>query len=171
MWASTPAFFKSLRRLAKTEGIPFIVDETKTGFGQTGKMWGHEHWHLQDRDGGCPDLVTFGGKTGISGFYSTYDYRLNPHCGSFEQNLDMTQLLSFGQTWRHVQRKSLLEYVQDTSSFLKIELEGAARDKGDIANVRGLGTAVAFDLRTQELADSMQKWLLKTGIVVARVGP
>ena len=83
----------------------------------------------------------------------------------------MTQLLSFGQTWRHVQRKSLLEYVQDTSSFLKIELEGAARDKGDIANVRGLGTAVAFDLRTQELADSMQKWLLKTGIVVARVGP
>ena len=46
MWASTPAFFKSLRRLAKTEGIPFIVDETKTGFGQTGKMWGHEHWHL-----------------------------------------------------------------------------------------------------------------------------
>ena len=29
-------------------------------------------------------MVTFGGKTGISGFFSTYDFRLNPHCASFE---------------------------------------------------------------------------------------
>jgi len=99
---ATPAFYKGLRRLAKDEGIPFIVDETKTGFGQTGKMWAHEHWWLQDRDGGSPDLVTFGGKAGISGFYSTYDLRYNQHCASYEQNLDLTQLLSFGVTWRYM---------------------------------------------------------------------
>ena len=44
-----------------------------------------------------------------------------------------------------MQSRGLLEYVQDTSSFLKIELSNAARDKGDISNVRGLGTAIAFD--------------------------
>lgn len=87
---ATPAFYKGLRRLAKAEGIPFIVDETKTGMGQTGKIWGHDNWYLQDRDGGCPDMVTFGGKAGISGFYSTYDFRLNPHCASLEQNLDVS---------------------------------------------------------------------------------
>ena len=35
-------------------------------------------------------------------------------------------------------------------------------------NVRGLGTAIAFDCVD---ATSMQSWLLSRGIVVARVGP
>lgn len=83
----------------------------------------------------------------------------------------MTKVLNFGITWRHMQKKGLLEYVQDTSSFLKIELSNAARDKGDISNVRGLGTAVAFDCKDREITDKMQSWLLKRGIVVARVGP
>ena len=168
---ATPTFYKGLRKIAKDEGIPFIVDETKTGMGQTGKMWACEHWYLQERDGGCPDMVTFGGKAGISGFYSTYDFRLNPHCASFEQNLDVAQLLSYGVTWRQIQSQGLLEYVQDTSSFLKIELNNASRDKGHITNVRGLGTAIAFDLEDKRAADSMHYWLLKNGIVTAKVGP
>jgi len=43
---ATPRFFKKLRVLAKDNGIPFIVDETKTGMGATGKKWAHEHWYL-----------------------------------------------------------------------------------------------------------------------------
>ena len=171
MHSATPAFYKKLRLLAKTEGIPFIVDETKTGMGQTGKMWGHELWYLNESNGGSPDMVTFGGKAGISGFYSTVDLKMHPHCASVEQNVDLTQLLSFGITWRHMQKQGLFELVQDTSSFLKIELENAARDKGEIFNIRGLGTAIAFDMANKDRADSMQSWLLKRGIVVARVGP
>lgn len=112
MRAATPNFFKKLRNLAKTEGIPFIVDETKSGMGQTGKMWGHELWFLQDRDGGCPDFVTFGGKAGISGFFATYNMRQGyAHCGSQEQNLDMSKVLTFGITWRHMQYMNMLELV------------------------------------------------------------
>ena len=33
MRSATPNFYKKLRNLAKTEGIPFIVDETKSGMG------------------------------------------------------------------------------------------------------------------------------------------
>lgn len=29
--------------------------------------------------------MTFAGKTGISGLYSTVDYRVDPHCVAFEQ--------------------------------------------------------------------------------------
>lgn len=95
--AAAPSFYKSLRRLASEEGIPFIVNETKTGTGQTGKMWGHEHWYLRDRDGGVPDIVTFGGKAGISGYYSTLDFRqVSPHA------VDMVKLLNFGVTWREI---------------------------------------------------------------------
>jgi 4-aminobutyrate aminotransferase / (S)-3-amino-2-methylpropionate transaminase len=81
---ATPAFYKQLRALAAAEGICFVVDETKTGMGQTGHMWAHEYWWLHERDGGAPDMVTFGGKAGISGFYSSYDYRVHPHCGGAE---------------------------------------------------------------------------------------
>lgn len=70
---ATPRFYKELRKIAKEFSIPFVVDETKTGVGITGKMWAHEHWFLSEP----ADLVTFGGKSGISGFYSTLDYRLS----------------------------------------------------------------------------------------------
>ena len=40
----------------------------------------------------------------------------------------MAKLLNFGLTWRHVQKKGLLELVQDSSTFLKIELGNIARD-------------------------------------------
>ena len=58
---ATPYFYKRLRQLASDNGIPFVVDETKTGVGSTGKMWGHEHWNLATP----ADIVTFGGKAGI----------------------------------------------------------------------------------------------------------
>ena len=72
---ATPTFYKRLNALARDEGIPFIVDETMTGMGASGKNWAHEYWYQMD--GTTPDFVTFGGKAGISGFYSTIDNRLN----------------------------------------------------------------------------------------------
>lgn len=74
---ATPRYYKELRKIASEFNIPFIVDETKTGVGITGKMWAHEHWFLSQP----ADIVTFGGKAGISGFYSTIDFRLSDQDG------------------------------------------------------------------------------------------
>jgi 4-aminobutyrate aminotransferase-like enzyme len=38
-------------------------------------------------------------------------------------------------------------------------------------DIRGNGTAIAFDCQTKDLTDSMEKWLLNRGVVVGRVGP
>ena len=97
--AAAPSFYKGLRALAKQEGIPMIVDETKTGMGQTGKMWGHEHWYLSERDGGSADIVTFGGKAGISGYFSTVEISAG---NQVSQSVDMAKLVSFGDTWREI---------------------------------------------------------------------
>jgi 4-aminobutyrate aminotransferase/(S)-3-amino-2-methylpropionate transaminase len=77
---ATPYFYKRLRDIATDYKIPFVVDETKTGAGSTGKMWGHEHWYLSKP----ADIVTFGGKSGVSGFYSTVDYRTSDLDISFD---------------------------------------------------------------------------------------
>lgn len=141
---ATPYYYKRLRQIALDNNIPFIVDETRTGVGATGKMWGHEHWMLKD----SPDIVTFGGKAGISGFYSTYAFRQNDDFLSMEQNVDLTKLINYGITWRYIQKKNLLSYVMDTSTFLKIELERVNRENGSAQNIRGYGTFIGFDVAT-----------------------
>lgn len=120
--------------------------------GITGKMWAHEHWNLATP----ADIVTFGGGAGISGFFSTLHYRLDDLGLYFDQNTDLVKLKNFGLTWKYVQKKNLLSYVMDTSTFLKLELGRVEREKGHIANIRGYGTFLGFDAESETHADILQ---------------
>jgi hypothetical protein len=42
----------------------------------------------------------------------------------------MVKLVNFGLAWKYMQKKNLLNYVVDTSTFLKIELARVAKEKG-----------------------------------------
>ncbi|HIZ96972.1 MAG TPA: aminotransferase class III-fold pyridoxal phosphate-dependent enzyme [Candidatus Janibacter merdipullorum] len=46
------AFFQGLRERADKHGILLVMDEVQTGFGRTGKMFGHQHFDVQ------PDIMT-----------------------------------------------------------------------------------------------------------------
>jgi 4-aminobutyrate aminotransferase-like enzyme len=83
----------------------------------------------------------------------------------------MVKLVNFGLTWKFVQKKNILNYVQDMSSFMKIELIRVGKEKGHISNVRGYGTYLGFDLASEQNAELMQKWLFRTGIHMLRCGP
>jgi len=154
--------------MALSEGIPFIVDETKTGMGASGKKWAHEYWYLHD----APDFVTFGGKSGLGGFYSTMNHRLNEEGVSFSQNLDMKKVLNYGKTWSIIDHHNLLHLQKDTSSFLKIEMDRIGRETGLIDGpLRGYGTHLGFDCHTEAQASSIQRWFFRTGIQALRCGP
>ena len=47
----TPSSSPGLRERADRHGILLVIDEVQTGFGRTGKFWGHEHF------GVTPDVV------------------------------------------------------------------------------------------------------------------
>jgi 4-aminobutyrate aminotransferase len=52
-YVPTPArFLQGLRERADRHGILFIADEVQTGYGRTGKFWGHQHV-----DGLTPDII------------------------------------------------------------------------------------------------------------------
>ena len=129
-----------------------MVDETKTGMGASGKKWAHEYWYLQ---GEKPCFVTFGGKSGASGFYTNLEHRLNDEGVSYSQNLDMVKVLNYGQIWETIENQDLLHLQKDTSSYLKIELDRFGRDVGITGPVRGYGTHLAFDCKSQVIADSI----------------
>jgi len=46
------AFMRGLRERADEHGILLVLDEIQTGFGRTGKFWGHDHFGVR------PDVVT-----------------------------------------------------------------------------------------------------------------
>ncbi|KFA75669.1 hypothetical protein S40288_08578, partial [Stachybotrys chartarum IBT 40288] len=62
---ASPAFFQGLRDITQKHGVVMIVDEVQTGFGATGKFWGHEHWNLTSP----PDMVTFSKKAQTAGYF------------------------------------------------------------------------------------------------------
>ena len=45
-------YFQGVRRLCDERGLLFIVDEVQTGFGRTGRWFGHQHFGVR------PDVVT-----------------------------------------------------------------------------------------------------------------
>lgn len=57
-----PEYFGRVRKLCDEHEILLIADEVITGFGRTGKMFGHEHW-----GGFRPDMISFA--KGISSGY------------------------------------------------------------------------------------------------------
>lgn len=54
MWFYHPEFLNQINKLVKNEPILIILDEIATGFGRTGKMFGHEHTNV------IPDIMCLG---------------------------------------------------------------------------------------------------------------
>jgi 4-aminobutyrate aminotransferase len=48
---ATAAFLTGLRERADRHGILLVLDEVQTGFGRTGRFWGHEHFGVR------PDII------------------------------------------------------------------------------------------------------------------
>jgi len=59
----------------------------------------------------------------------------------------------------------------DTSTFLKIELNRVAKEKGFIKDIRGQGTFIGFDSSNELFTESIQKWLFRSGIYLLKCGP
>jgi 4-aminobutyrate aminotransferase/(S)-3-amino-2-methylpropionate transaminase len=139
---------RSLRRTCDEHGIVLVADEVQTGFGRTGKMFAMEHYDIE------PDLVCVaksmaGGfpLSGVIGRASIMDaaepgglggtYAGNPlACAAALAVLDV------------VEEERLLDRANQIGNRLMAKLE-QIRKRNDvlpIANARGLGAMIAFDI-------------------------
>ncbi|ODO06904.1 4-aminobutyrate aminotransferase [Cryptococcus amylolentus CBS 6273] len=171
---ASPAFFRSLRLIAKKHGAFFIVDEVQTGVGATGTFWAHEKWGL--KEGEEPDFVTFSKKMQAAGVYHKKETRPNAPYRNYNTWMgDPIRALQARKMIQLIEENSLVSHTATIGSILaaclsQVFSSSAATDK--VANFRGQGegTYLAWDMASPEMRDAFVGKMRKAGVQIGGCG-
>lgn len=173
-------FLKGLRRICDQTGILFIVDEVQTGFGRTGKWFGHEHF------GVTPDIMVMA-KGIASGFpLSTIASRKDimdkwhpgAHGGTFGGNA--VACAAGVATIEAMKEERMVENAERLGPTLLGGLRDLQEEYPIIGEVRGVGLMAAAEFtapsrdwhEAKNLAKSVQKRCFEDGkMLLLTCGP
>jgi 4-aminobutyrate aminotransferase-like enzyme len=154
--------------VAHRAGALFIADEMITGFGRTGLMFGSNH------DGVVPDIMTTG-KGMASGFPMSALVSTNEIMAAEPFSLPSASSSSYGGnplaaaagliTIRTIIEERLVENSARIGAMFADGLRAIAARRKSIANVRGRGLLIGFDLVSDNQA-AKPKFLGKDGCVM-----
>jgi len=168
-------FMKELRSICDENEIIFIYDEVQTGVALTGKMWAFEHFGKAAQ----PDMITFGKKTQVCGFFSSKridevennvfheSARLNSTWGG-----NLTDMLRFRLYLEVIEKENLIDHAAKTGQYLLDELNKLQDEfPNQIFNSRGLGLFCAFDLIDSNTRDKLRGLIQDEGAIMLGSGP
>ena len=146
-----PAFLAGLRERADAHGILLVADEVQTGFGRTGRFWGHQH-----TDGLTPDiLITAKGLASgfpLSGIAAPGALMAKAWPGSQGGTYGGNAVACAAAlaTLDVIEDEGLVANAADQGLRLLEGLRKVAADHPDIADVRGLGLMVGNEFCTPD---------------------
>jgi L-lysine 6-transaminase len=164
-------FLRLLRRLADDNEFLLIFDEVQTGFGTTGRWWCFEHFDV------VPDILAFGKKTQQCGIAagpriddveSVFEVsgRINSTWGG-----NLVDMLRCARVVEIVEEENLLDNARRVGEVL---LAGLRRLEGDfpgvVANARGRGLFVAFDLPDRDRRERLLRAMVEADLLGLRSG-
>src|SRR5215470_1829871 len=163
---ATSRFMRKLRLLTKIYDVPLVFDEVQTGWGMTGKLWAHEHFHLP-----CPpDVVTWAKKAQngvlfVSEELATFFQEEKKFNTTWEgDSVGMVRLLALVD-------KLDLEQVARTGNLARRGLEALAREYRQILkNVRGAGVMLGFDVVRADWRDALLDRAFRRGLILLAAG-
>jgi 4-aminobutyrate aminotransferase / (S)-3-amino-2-methylpropionate transaminase / 5-aminovalerate transaminase len=142
-------FLSRVRDVAHAHGALLIADEMITGFGRTGRMFGCNH------DDVTPDVMTIG-KGMASGFPMSAVISTDAIVAAEPFSLPSASSSSYGGnplaaaaalvTIETIVAEGLVENSARVGELLLNGLRAIAERRGSIANVRGRGLLIGFDL-------------------------
>ncbi len=141
------SFMEGLRKLCDQHAILLVADEVQSGFGRTGKWFGHEHFKI------VPDIMTIakGLASGmpISGVVSHLDLMKKwipgSHGGTYGGNA--VAAAAGVATIRAIKEDNMIANAVERGAQLKAGL-GQLREKyPQIVDIRGLGLMVGTEFR------------------------
>ncbi|MFL6589212.1 MAG: aspartate aminotransferase family protein [Chthoniobacterales bacterium] len=144
-----PGFLRDVCDVAHEYGALLIADEMITGFGRTGKLFGSNH------DEVVPDIMTLG-KGMASGFPVSALVSTDEIMAAKPFSLPSASSSSYGGnplaaaaalvTIQTILSDGLIENSAKVGRILREGFEAIAKKRRSIANVRGSGLLVGFDL-------------------------
>lgn len=147
---ATPGFLAGLRERADRHGILLVVDEVQTGFGRTGRFWGHDHF------GARPDvLITAKGLASgfpLSAIAAPAELMARAWPGSQGGTYggNAVSCAAALATLDVIQDEDLVGNAERMGQRLRDGLHKVAVDHPAISDVRGLGLMLGNEFRTPD---------------------
>ena len=179
-------FFVRLREICDRADDPILLiyDEVQTGFGATGKMWAHEHFGPKAR----PDMVAFGKK------FQTCGVLAGPRLDEIKNNVfskfndgksrlnstwagNLVDMVRCTRYLEIVRDEKLIDQAAQMGEYFMNGLRKVAAEHGAgiMANVRGRGLFIAFDVIDREKTGDRRGMLWQTlrdeGVLTLVSGP
>jgi 4-aminobutyrate aminotransferase/(S)-3-amino-2-methylpropionate transaminase len=163
-----PSFFRGVQALAHAAGAALVLDEVQTGVGISGSLWTHEQFALARP----PDLVAFGKKMQLGGFFATEDFVIRQFGRMYQtRNGDRARAMLGLAIHEVIADEDLLANVQTTGAYFLARLEELAeRYPALITEARGRGFLLAFDLPTPASRDEFLKRCLQRAVFASYTG-
>ncbi len=164
-------FLLELRRLADTHEFLLIFDEVQTGFGATGKWWGHQHFDVR------PDIIAFGKKSQVCGIAAgprldevdsvfKIPSRINSTWGG-----NLVDMVRGTRIIEIINEEHLLKNCTEQGERLLKGLAEIASDFPEFtSNPRGKGLFCALDIATPELRNRIVSRAQDLGMMVLSTG-
>ncbi len=165
---ASPAFYQQVQALALAAGAAFVLDEVQTGVGMSGTMWAHEQLALPRP----PDLVCFGKKMQMGGFFATAAFDVSQFGRMYQtKNGDRARAMITEAILRAVVEEGLLDRARTVGAHFLAGLEALAlRHPQLVGDPRGRGLLLAFDLPTPAVRDEFLKRALGKGVFASYTG-
>ncbi|KFZ79899.1 4-aminobutyrate aminotransferase [Amycolatopsis sp. MJM2582] len=173
---ANPEFLAGLRERADKHGILLVMDEIQTGFGRTGRFWGHEHFGVR------PDIVLIakGLASGfpISGIAASEELMAKALPGSQGGTYGGNAVACAAAiaTLEVIQREGLVENAAERGRQLLEGVRVIADKSPSIGDVRGLGLLVGSEFTTPDgepdtaKAQAAQKAASSNGLLLLTCG-
>jgi L-lysine 6-transaminase len=167
-------FMQELRTICNENDIMLIYDEVQTGIALTGKMWAHEHFGKDAR----PDMISFGKKTQVCGFFSSKridevennvfheSARLNSTWGG-----NLVDMVRFKLYLEVIENENLVKNAELNGQYIQEKLLELQSDFHNvILNARGKGLFCAFDLDSEKKRDNLRNLIEEEGAIMLGCG-
>ncbi|MBB3663988.1 4-aminobutyrate aminotransferase [Prauserella sediminis] len=173
---ANPEFMAGLRERADEHGILLVVDEIQTGFGRTGKFWGHDHFGVR------PDVITIakGLASGfpLSGIAASADLMAKAFPGSQGGTYggNAVSCAAAVATLDVIRDENLVANAAERGEQLLAGARAVAEKTPAIGDVRGLGLLVGSEFTTADgkpdnaTAQAAQKLAAERGLLMLTCG-